>query len=72
MQPPAADGSCPSSPRPYVKVTFKAGDRYDESLAGISICVPTLGFDNATNIYKVLAGLMLVPYSCSAAQCFCG
>eukprot|EP00198_Chlamydomonas_reinhardtii_P005212 XP_001694548.1 predicted protein [Chlamydomonas reinhardtii] len=59
MQPPAADGSCPSSPRPYVKVTFKAGDRYDESLAGISICVPTLGFDNATNIYKVLAGLML-------------
>ncbi|KAG2453051.1 hypothetical protein HYH02_002386 [Chlamydomonas schloesseri] len=53
MQPPAADGSCPSSPRPHVKVTFKAGDRYDESVAGISICVPTLGFDNATNIYKV-------------------
>ncbi|KAG2437447.1 hypothetical protein HXX76_006097 [Chlamydomonas incerta] len=53
MQAPAADGSCPTSPRPYVKVTFKAGDRYDESVAGISICVPTLGFDNATNIYKV-------------------
>ncbi len=33
-------------------VYFKSGDRYDSSTATV-VCVPTIGHDNSTNIYKI-------------------
>jgi hypothetical protein len=34
-------------------VYFKSGDRYDTTIQATVLCVPTFGYDNATDIYKI-------------------
>ncbi|KXZ50961.1 hypothetical protein GPECTOR_14g205 [Gonium pectorale] len=48
----AVNGQCPPL---YTVLNFKPGsaDRYDSSVAPIKVCIPTFGYDNVTNIYKI-------------------
>ncbi|KAG2482150.1 hypothetical protein HYH03_018909, partial [Edaphochlamys debaryana] len=46
-----ADGvACPAM---QVSLYFKAGDRYDDSIPAVRVCVPTIGYDPLNKIYKI-------------------
>jgi hypothetical protein len=37
----------------YVVLTFKTGDRYNATAPAVRVCVPGLGYDPSTSMYRI-------------------
>ncbi|KXZ50425.1 hypothetical protein GPECTOR_16g599 [Gonium pectorale] len=49
---PAVSGQCPPL-HAVLNVKHGGADRYNTSVAATQFCIPTFGYDNATNIYRI-------------------